>query len=114
MEFEVNLTEEVINFIVSLPVKMQAKIQKTIELLENFGYKLPEPHSRKIVDSDNLYELRIKKGSDICRLFYFHYKNKIYVITSGYIKKEQKLNRKEIEKATQIKKIFMEGNNVKN
>ena len=102
MGFEVNLTEEVIDFIIALPVKMQAKIQRTIELLENFGYKLPEPHSKKIINSDNLYELRVKQGSDICRLFYFHYKNKIYVITSGYLKKDQKTNKREIEKATLI------------
>ncbi len=112
MEFEVYLTEEVIDFIVTLPVKMQAKVQRTIELLENFGYQLPEPHSKKIVNSDNLYELRVKHGSDICRLFYFHYMNKIYVVTSGYVKKNQKTDKNEIGKATLIKKRFLEENNV--
>lgn len=47
MEFKVELTEEVVNFILSLPIKMQAKIQRTIELLKEFGYNLPEPHSKK-------------------------------------------------------------------
>jgi mRNA-degrading endonuclease RelE of RelBE toxin-antitoxin system len=47
MEFEVELLEEAVEFILSLPAKMQAKIQRTIELLKEFGYLLPEPHSKK-------------------------------------------------------------------
>ncbi len=111
MDFEVNLTEQAITFITSLPIKMQAKIQRTIELLEEFGYSLPEPHSKKLKDADNIYELRIKLGSDICRLFYFHWQNGIYIIISGYIKKSQKTDKREIEKAITIMKSFKEQNN---
>ena len=110
MEFEVELTEEVVEFILSLSVKMQAKIQRTIELLQEFGYKLPEPHSKKLKTTSSIYELRIKLGSDICRLFYFYWKDKIYVVTSGYIKKTNKTDKRQIEKAIKIKNQFMEQN----
>ena len=111
MNFIVNLTENVVEFITSLPVKMQAKIQRTIQLLEEFGYSLPEPHSKKLKGTDNIYGLRIKQGSNICRLFYFHWKNKIYIITSGYIKKSDKTDKRKIEKAINIMKEFKEQNN---
>ena len=110
MEFEVELTEEVVEFILSLPAKMQAKIQRTIELLQEFGYKLPEPHSKKLKTTSSIYELRIKLGSDICRLFYFYWKDKIYVVTSGYIKKTNKTDKRQIEKALKIMNQFMEEN----
>ncbi len=109
MNYQVELTEEVANFIVSLPIKMQAKIQRTINLLKDFGYALPEPHSKKIKTTDGLFELRIILGSDICRLFYFHWKDKIYIITSGYIKKSNKLDNNQIRKASQIMHIFKEN-----
>jgi hypothetical protein len=48
MEYKIELCKEAVDFILSLPVKMQAKIQITIELLKEFGYMLPEPHSKKI------------------------------------------------------------------
>jgi hypothetical protein len=77
MKYEVELTEEAVGFILSLPVKMQAKIQRTIDLLKEFGYLLPDPHSKKIKGIEALYELRVKLGSDICRLFYFYLKDRI-------------------------------------
>ena len=110
MNFEVQLTEEVSKFILSLPVKLQAKIQRTILLLQEFGYTLPEPHSKKITGTEKLFELRVKQGSNICRLFYFHWKRKIYIITSGYIKKSDKTDKRQIEKALKIMIQILEEN----
>lgn len=113
MSYKVELTEESVSFILSLPAKLQAKIQRSIQLLKEFGYSLPEPHSKKLKgdDSKGLYELRVKLGSDICRLFYFHWKDRVYVITSGYIKKTNKINKEEVLKAIKIMKLFKEGKN---
>ncbi|MDQ1349797.1 MAG: hypothetical protein QG657_98 [Acidobacteriota bacterium] len=108
MKYEVELLEEAVDFIISLPVKMQAKIQRTIGLLKEYGYFLPGPHSKKIKGQKDLYELRIKLGSDICRLFYFHWKDKIYVITSGYSKKSNKTDRNQIEYAIGLMNRFKE------
>ena len=109
MDYEVELLEEAVEFIISLPVKMQAKIQRTIGLLRDFGYFLPEPHSKKITGYEDLYELRVKLGSDICRLFYFHWKEKIYIITSGYVKKSMKTDKNQIKKAVRLMKEIKEG-----
>lgn len=108
MKYQVELLEEAVDFIISLPTKMQAKIQRTIGLLKEYGYFLPEPHSKKIKGQKDLYELRVKVGSDICRLFYFHWKNKIYVITSGYSKKSNKTDHNQIERAIRLMNRFKE------
>jgi len=71
---------------------------------------LAEPHSKKIKGYKSLYELRVKQGSDICRFFYFHQKGKIYIITSGYIKKDKKTSKSELLTADNIKKQFLEEN----
>ncbi|WP_198935442.1 type II toxin-antitoxin system RelE/ParE family toxin [Chlorobium sp. KB01] len=77
-----------------------------IELLKEFGFRLGEPHSKTLAGTDGLKELRIKVGSDICRIFYFHHKNTLYVATSGYIKKEMKTDHGEIERAQKLREIF--------
>lgn len=102
MGYKVEITEFASEFILSLDVKMQAKIQRSIALLEEFGYNLQEPHSKKIKGTENLYELRVKVASNICRLFYFFWNNKTYIVTSGYIKKQDKTDPKEIKRAIHI------------
>ncbi|MFP4014631.1 MAG: type II toxin-antitoxin system RelE/ParE family toxin [Chitinispirillaceae bacterium] len=37
-----------------------------------------------------------------CRLFYFHHKNKLYIVTSGYTKKQTKTEMREIERALRL------------
>lgn len=108
--FKIILLPDAIKFIDSLVPKMYAKTLRGIDLLENFGYELTEPHS-KFLQQYDLHELRIKFASNIVRLFYFLYKDKIYVITSGFKKKQKKTDRKEIAKALKLKKQFMEDDN---
>lgn len=102
MGFTVELLDPVVEFILEQPIKMQAKIQRTIGLLEEFGWHLPEPHSKKLSSVKGLYELRVKVGTDICRLFYFHSKETTYIVTSGYLKKTNKTDKTEIERAVRL------------
>jgi phage-related protein len=51
--------------------------------------------------------LRIKVATDICRIFYFHHKNRLYVLTSGYVKKTEKTDEQEIERALKIRDNFL-------
>ena len=108
MKYDVLILEPAKIFLSNCDIKLRAKAFRTIELLQEFGPVLKEPHSKKIVGTKDLYELRVKFSTNICRLFYFHHNNKIYVITSGYIKKEHKLNKQEIEKALKLMKLFKE------
>jgi len=75
-------------------------------LLEQFGPQLPVPHAKSLKNCQGLKELRVKQGSDIVRLFYFHHKGRLYVVTSGYLKKTQKTNQREIARAMRLMNEF--------
>jgi phage-related protein len=107
MEYRVILLDRADEFIHNLPEKLEAKTLRTINMLRQFGYALREPHSKTLKGIDGLKELRVQVGTDICRLFYFHFKNVTYIVTSGYVKKEPKTSREEIERALRIKHEFL-------
>jgi phage-related protein len=87
--------EVVADFLDSLPRKHKAKAIWEIELLAIQGTGLALPYARHI--DGELWELRIKFGSDISRIFYFSpIKNKI-VLLHGLVKKTDKTPRGEIE-----------------
>ena len=108
MGCNVEVMPPAVDFIHTLSPKLRAKALRVIELLKEFGFRLGEPHSKTFVGTDGLKELRVKVGTDICRIFYFHHKGTLYVATSGYIKKEMKTDHGEIEKAQKLRKIFIE------
>ncbi|MFW5863093.1 MAG: type II toxin-antitoxin system RelE/ParE family toxin [Spirochaetota bacterium] len=111
MGYEVKILEPAKEFLDTLETKLRAKAFRTIDLLQDFGPFLREPHAKKIREVDHLYELRVKQGNNICRFFYFHHKGKIYIMTSGYVKKDQKLSKKEISRAESLMNAFKEENN---
>ena len=105
--YEVIVLEPAIGFIRTLPVKMREKALRGVELLERFGPYLPLPHARKLRGYD-LWELRVRQGSNICRLFYFESRSVTFVVTSGYKKKSTRTNRKELDRAIRLKAIYLE------
>lgn len=74
-EFEVVFYEKengdcpVEEFLLSLDVKMRAKIVGLLELLEEKGNQLREPYSKHI--EDGIFEIRCKVGNNITRILYF-------------------------------------------
>jgi phage-related protein len=108
MSYDVNILDTAKEFLDRLEPKLRAKSYRTIQMLNSFGPVLTLPHSRKIVGTDDLYELRVQQGNNICRLFYFYYNEEIYIILSGFIKKQQKTDPKEIENALDIRKKYIQ------
>jgi phage-related protein len=109
LNFEVLVLPPAHDFINSLPLKMRAKVYRGIDLLKLFGFRLGEPHAKTLKNAEGLKELRVKVATDICRVFYFHHKDRIYVATSGYIKKTDKTDEQEIQRALRIRDEFLEG-----
>ena len=109
MEYDIVLAPEALEFLASLEVKMRAKAYRTLGLLRMFGTALTMPHSRKLVNTKDLYELRVQQANNICRLFYFYHENRIYVVLSGFIKKQNKTDKNEIERALSLKERFLKG-----
>jgi phage-related protein len=90
-----NGKEVVADFLDSLPYRHRAKAIWEIELLAMQGTGLMLPYVRHI--DGELWELRIKFGSDISRIFYFiPAKNKI-VLLHGFVKKTDKTPAGEID-----------------
>ncbi len=107
MEYQVELLKPAISFIHILPIKIRAKIYRTINLLEIFGDKLPEPHAKTLKGCQGLKELRVKFASNIFRLFYFHFHDRVYIVTSGYQKKDRKTDKKQIKRALRLMNEFL-------
>jgi len=76
----------------------QAKYERLRILLVNYGPNLGMPHSRRL--TNNLYELRIR-GTQEVRFFYTTKQENI-LIFYGFIKKTEKIPKKEIEIAYKI------------
>ena len=96
-------------FFVKQREKVQDKITWTLELLEQLE-KIPETYLKHIENTEGLYEIRVKQGSDIFRIFCFFDKGKLIVLANGFQKKVQKTPKKEIDKALKIKKDYENEN----
>jgi phage-related protein len=107
MRFEVKVLPPAHEFISNLNPKMRAKVYRGIDLLKLFGYRLSEPHAKTLKNADGLKELRVKVATDICRIFYFHHNEKLYICTSGYIKKSDKADEQEIHRALKLRAEFL-------
>ena len=98
-------TEPAREFLLSLGEKMQAKMVRTISLLEENGTELREPFSKPL--GDGIFELRAKVGTDISRVLYFSVINRQAVLTHGFIKKTQKTPVAEIERAKRYRNEYL-------
>lgn len=92
-------------FLEGLDLKMQAKMIRTISLLQHNGTALREPYSKPL--DDGIFELRAKVGSDISRVLYFFFVGRRIVLTNGFIKKTQKTPAGEIDKAKAYRKEYI-------
>lgn len=94
------------DFITGLPCNLRAKAARDLELLQSYGRELRMPYSKYI--QDGVFELRIQLANDIARVFYFFYSGRKIIVTNGYVKKAQKLSRRELKRALEYKKDWEE------
>ena len=95
-------------FINSMDKKTKAKFISYTDLLEEKSSFLGMPYSRYL--ENNIYELRIDVSNRFTRVLYFFIKDKRIIMTNGFIKKTNKTPRKEIERAIDYKKEYLERN----
>lgn len=93
-------------FLLSLDIKMRAKLAKEIALLQDVGNELREPYSKHL--DDGIFELRAQQGSNISRVLYFFVINEKIILTNGFIKKTQKTPAKEIRLAKKYREIYLQ------
>ncbi len=93
------------DFFILQKSKVQEKIIWTLNLIEEIP-KVPEVYLKHLENTEGLYEIRVKHGSDIFRIFCFFDEGKLVVLANGFQKKTQKTPKQEIEKAIKIKKEY--------
>ena len=93
------------NFIAELPLKMRAKIARTISMLKINGSRLREPYSKYL--DDGIFEIRAQVGSDISRVLYFFMVGRKAILTHGFIKKTQKTPPIEIVRAKKYREDYL-------
>lgn len=98
-------SEPVKEFLLSVDIKMRARLLKTVELLAKNGTDLRMPYSEHLVDG--IFEIRAKVGSNISRVLYFFVIGKRIVLTNGFVKKTQKTPKSEIELAKKYRNEYL-------
>ncbi|MFH1846879.1 MAG: type II toxin-antitoxin system RelE/ParE family toxin [Candidatus Omnitrophota bacterium] len=87
-------------FLIDLASKERRKVVWVLKLLEDLEF-IPKEYWKKLKPSD-IWECRIKLGSNVYRIFGF-FEGKDIVLTHGIEKKTQKTPRAEIKKAERYK-----------
>ena len=93
-------------FLDSLDIGMKSKLVMILKVLQEKGNQLREPYSKHL--EDGIFEIRGKVGSDISRVLYFFYYGGKIILTNGFIKKTQKTPSKEIKRAKEYRKDYIE------
>jgi len=88
--------------------QVQDKIDWVIDLVRSLKM-VPEKFFKHLAGTDGLYEIRVKVGSNIFRIFCFFDKGKLVILLNGFQKKKQKTPKNEIVKAERLKKEYYES-----
>ncbi|MBI3888623.1 type II toxin-antitoxin system RelE/ParE family toxin [Candidatus Nomurabacteria bacterium] len=89
------LIDDIQVFLLSFDDKTVARILNSLELLDELGEQIRPPRSKKI--AKNIYELRIISNLSV-RILYTFDKDNIWIL-HAFVKKSQKMPKKELEKA---------------
>lgn len=102
-----NNTSPIMDFFKSVPKKDLAKILREIDLLEEFGLELGMPHIKKLINAEDLWELRIKFSTNSYRVFYFVLRDKQFVLLHAFQKKSDETPKRDIATAISRKNEYI-------
>ena len=69
---------------------------------------VPEKFYKHLEGTEGLFEIRIKVGRDIFRIFCFFDEGNLVILINGFQKKTDKTPKNEIEKAERLKQKYYE------
>ncbi|MBU0488195.1 MAG: type II toxin-antitoxin system RelE/ParE family toxin [Bacteroidetes bacterium] len=85
--------------------KVQAKIDWVIGLVRTMKV-MPEKFFKHIEGADGLFEIRVKSGSNIFRIFCFFDQGNLVILLNGFQKKTNKTPGNEITRAMRLKQRY--------
>jgi phage-related protein len=95
------------DFYYSQKQEVQDKIDWVIGLVRTLRM-VPDKFFKYLEGTDGLFEIKIKAGSDIYRIFCFFDKGNLIILLNGFQKKTDKTPKNEIEKAERLKQKYYE------
>jgi phage-related protein len=87
--------------------EVQDKIDWVIGLVRTLRM-VPEKFFKYLEGTDGLFEIRIKLGSEIFRIFCFFDEGNLIILLNGFQKKTEKTPKNEIDKAERLKMKYYE------
>lgn len=93
-------------FLDSLPGKQAQKVVWVLQIIEELD-NVPTKYFKKLVSTDDIWEVRVQSGNNIFRLLGFYDDEQVVILTNGFAKKAQKTPKNEIELAEQRKKDYL-------
>jgi phage-related protein len=93
------------DFLDQLPAKSAQKVTWVLKLIEDLE-QVPSKYFKKLVNTQDLWEVRASAGSNIFRLIGFFDGHNIVVVTHGFQKKTQKTPKRAIKIAEERKKDY--------
>lgn len=87
--------------------KVVNKILQTLRIIEALE-RIPINHLKYVENTDGLFEIRVKFGSDIFRVFCFFDDGKLVILLTGFQKKTQKTPPEEIKRAVRLMNEYYE------
>lgn len=94
------------DFLDSLSSKHAQKIAWVLELIEKLD-QVPIQYFKKLINTDDIWEVRARIGSNSFRLLGFIDDEKFVILTNGFSKKSQKTPKQEIDLAEQRKADYL-------
>ncbi len=95
------------SFLDSLNPKQALKVTWTLQLIEELP-KVPTQYFKKLVNTDEIWEVRVIFKSDIFRLLGFFDGNNLIVLNHAFQKKTQKTPKQAIRTAEKRKQDYFE------
>jgi phage-related protein len=87
--------------------KVQDRIDWVIGLVMTLKI-VPEKFFKHIEGEEGLFEIRVKSGSNIYRVFCFFDEGNLVILINGFQKKTDKTPKNEIERAKRLKQSYYE------
>jgi len=94
------------NFLDSLTAKQAQKVTWVLQLIEEIEL-VPVQYFKKLVNTDDIWEVRIQTGNNIFRILGFLDDERLVVLNHAFQKKTQKTPKKEIKIAEKRKKDYL-------
>lgn len=105
-----NGNSPVLDWFTSQDPKVQAKLARIFDLLQEQGTAVGKPYVAPL--GDKLFEIRVEQNTNIFRTLYFAHTGQRFILLHGFQKKTQKTPKKELALAKERMRTFLDHEQV--